>query len=232
VIRILAYGDSNTWGFLPIDPKVGVIERLEYSDRWTGVASEILGREYLLLEDALPGRTLGAERPDMATGGAIHPAAFNGHKEILPAIVRNAPLNGVIVVLGTNDLLMEPEIGVTIFLGRVEAMVRRIQDFKLPAPLKGMDGPPWVLIVAPPALTTNATSPNAQHAEEKRATIAQALIGHAVATGYYLADAASVIKFLEGDGVHLDGPAHQKLGALIAQAITTAVASPIVPASG
>lgn len=225
MIRILAYGDSNTWGFLPVDPAVGVIERLEVPHRWTGVASAILGPEYLLLEDALPGRTLGAQRPDMAHGTTMNPAAFNGHSEILPAIVRNAPLDGVIVVLGTNDLLMDPTIEVNAYLERIEAMVRRIQGFKLPAPLKGMDRPPWVLIVAPPGLTASAAYPNAQQAEEKRAAVAQALIGHATALGYHFVDAASVIQTLHGDGVHLDAPAHQELGALIAQAVTAAAAS-------
>ena len=50
--RILCFGDSNTWGYIP-----GTGERYAPDVRWTGVAQKLLGDDYLLIEEGLNGRT-------------------------------------------------------------------------------------------------------------------------------------------------------------------------------
>lgn len=221
--RILAYGDSNTWGFLPVDTAVGMLERLAVQDRWTGVANAILGPDYEMLEDALPGRTLAVDRPDMASGSMLPANTFNGLSEMTAALLRNVPLDGVVIALGTNDLLIDPEIAVEAYLERLSALVELVGSFKLPLPLKGMAHPPWVLVIAPPTISLHPGNPNAERAEAKRRLIWKALVSHAAAERYALIDSASVIEVLEGDGVHLDKAAHQKLAVSVAQAITAVI---------
>ena len=49
--RILCYGDSNTWGFVP-----GTGTRFSKDERWTGIAQKELGAEYEIIEDGINGR--------------------------------------------------------------------------------------------------------------------------------------------------------------------------------
>ena len=60
--RILCYGDSNTHGCNPAwvpewenDMTKGV--RFSCNERWTGILAKLLGQEYEVIEEGLPGRT-------------------------------------------------------------------------------------------------------------------------------------------------------------------------------
>ena len=57
--RILAYGDSNTWGFDPVTwgsvPRT--LERYPEDIRWTGLLQKALGKDAPVLEEGLCGRT-------------------------------------------------------------------------------------------------------------------------------------------------------------------------------
>ena len=59
--RILCYGDSNTWGFLP-----GGAGRLCADQRWTGVCRRELGEGYTVVECGLNGRTTIYDNPNAA----------------------------------------------------------------------------------------------------------------------------------------------------------------------
>ena len=50
--RILAFGDSNTWGYDP-----ATRERYDKDIRWTGLLQNALGDDALILEEGLCGRT-------------------------------------------------------------------------------------------------------------------------------------------------------------------------------
>ena len=49
---VLCYGDSNTWGYSPIDGT-----RYARDVRWPGVLRNELGEGYLVIEEGLNGRT-------------------------------------------------------------------------------------------------------------------------------------------------------------------------------
>ena len=57
--RILAYGDSNTWGFDPVTwgSVPMTLERYPEDIRWTGLLQKALGKDALVLEEGLCGRT-------------------------------------------------------------------------------------------------------------------------------------------------------------------------------
>ena len=57
--RILAYGDSNTWGFDPVtwESVPMTLERYPEDIRWTGLLQKALGKDALVLEEGLCGRT-------------------------------------------------------------------------------------------------------------------------------------------------------------------------------
>jgi len=89
--NILCFGDSNTWGYIPVTK-----QRFDYQTRWTGVLQNILGHHYRIIEEGLNGRTTvhnEAERP------------FRSGVDLLPVLMEShTNLDLLIIMLGTNDL--------------------------------------------------------------------------------------------------------------------------------
>ncbi|MCH2619706.1 MAG: arylesterase, partial [Candidatus Poseidoniia archaeon] len=50
--NILCFGDSNTWGYSPLDGR-----RYPPDIRWSGVLQSSLGSDYRVIEEGLNGRT-------------------------------------------------------------------------------------------------------------------------------------------------------------------------------
>lgn len=88
--RILAFGDSNTYGYDPAtDGRYGK------QTRWPCRLQTLLGPDAVVIEEGLPGRT--AVFDDPITEGLC------GLDFITPLMASHAPLDTVIIMLGTND---------------------------------------------------------------------------------------------------------------------------------
>ncbi len=91
VKNIMCFGDSNTWGYAPITKK-----RFDGNTRWTAVLQTKLGDGYRVIEEGLNGRTTVHNEKDRP---------FRSGADLLPVLLEtHAPLDLVIVMLGTNDL--------------------------------------------------------------------------------------------------------------------------------
>lgn len=88
--RILCLGDSNTWGY---DAETN--GRFPDDVRWTGRLSERLGDSYTVIEEGLSGRTTVFEDPLNEGMSAL--------RYLYPCLMSHAPLDYVIIMLGTND---------------------------------------------------------------------------------------------------------------------------------
>ncbi|KAH8066862.1 GDSL-like Lipase/Acylhydrolase [Aureococcus anophagefferens] len=100
-VRVVCYGDSNTWGFDAFSPaaaREGVLCRFCEGGRWPRVAQKLLGPGYAVVEEGLNGRTTVHPDPLMgdydANGRATLAAILHSHK----------PFDVVVLMLGTNDL--------------------------------------------------------------------------------------------------------------------------------
>lgn len=93
--RILCYGDSNTWGYIPTS---GGAEDQRYSAslRWTGLLQANLGSDFLIIEEGLNSRTTDVDDPDQP--------GKNGLTALAPTLQKHLPIDMLIVALGTNDL--------------------------------------------------------------------------------------------------------------------------------
>ena len=89
--KILIYGDSNTWGDNLITKK-----RLADEYLWANKLNNLLGSDYKVLQEGLPGRQAGNK-------DEIEP--YKNGKDSFEAIFKsNAPIDTLIIALGTNDL--------------------------------------------------------------------------------------------------------------------------------
>jgi lysophospholipase L1-like esterase len=89
--QILCFGDSNTYGLIP-----GSKDRYEWKKRWTGQLEEQIHHDgYRIIEEGLCGRTSVFEDELRAgrRGADILPVLLETHR----------PLDGIILMLGTND---------------------------------------------------------------------------------------------------------------------------------
>ena len=87
-MRILCIGDSNTWGYNPINGQ-------RFERRWTKVLSELMS-DNEIIEEGLNGRTLTSVDPVLKERCGI-----SGLKMLL---MSHKPIDYVIVMLGTNEL--------------------------------------------------------------------------------------------------------------------------------
>ena len=92
--RLLCFGDSNTYGYRPVEG------RFAYETRWTGQLAARLGADWQLIEAGLNGRTAGHYDD-------IWPE-LNGVDVIAAYVRRCAPLSLVLVMLGSNDVVYAP----------------------------------------------------------------------------------------------------------------------------
>jgi lysophospholipase L1-like esterase len=196
---VLCYGDSLTWGFDPSGEG-----RHALGDRWPSVLQAALGAAAHVISEGLNGRTTAFD--DHLAG-----ADRNGAR-ILPTILTtHAPLDLVIVMLGTND--MKPWVA-----GRAVAARRGVE--RLIDIVRGHDYPlaqevPDILVVAPPPIAETGDPDFAAMfagGAEQSAMLASLYADLADECGCGFFDAGSVARASPLDGVHLDAANTRAIG--------------------
>ncbi len=88
--KILCFGDSNTFGFIPTNGS-----RYKKTERWSGILGELLAPEYEVIEEGMNNRTGFVKNPEglKFSGGDYLPIFLQNHKDI----------DICILSLGTND---------------------------------------------------------------------------------------------------------------------------------
>lgn len=201
---ILCYGDSNTWGY-----EARTARRYLYHQRWTGVLAGLLGEDYLVIEEGLPGRTTVWEDPiDNYHSGKTY---------LTPCLASHAPLAMVIILLGTNDLKSRFALGaydIALGAGLLVQMVQRSGT--------GIDGEtPEVLLVAPPPLgdIPEDIAPLFVRGREKSIQLAGYYRQVAAQAGCRFMDAGAILTVDPNDGIHWTPEGHVAIANQIAQHI-------------
>ena len=196
---VLAYGDSLTWGYDPVS-----LGRHAYQDRWTSVLAGALGPSVNLIVEGLNGRTT-------AFDDHLADCERNGAK-LLPSILEtHAPLDLVIIMLGTNDLKQGPA-GAA--FAAVRGMKRLVTLVRYHVWANDYDAPD-ILLVAPPRICETANVPFAamfRGALEESAMLASLYRDLADETGCGFFDAGSVAQTTPLDGIHLDAENTRAIG--------------------
>ena len=144
--RILCFGDSNTWGYIPTGG------RYDEHTRWPMRMAELLGAGYAVIEEGFNGRTCVYDDP-------VEGGFKSGLSYLPPCLMSHNPLDAVAIMLGSNDTKRRFNL-TPMTIG--QSMMQLVRACKL----YGMDpngDPPRIVIVAPPPILDNLMQ--TRHAE-------------------------------------------------------------------
>lgn len=200
---IVAFGDSNTWGY---DPKSAT--RFAPDVRWTGVMQRELGADHRVIEEGLNGRTTVFDDP-------IEPDR-RGADYLPPCLRSHAPLDLVIIALGCNDMKKRFSASPGDIANGAERLIRIAR-----AESVGPGGaPPAILLVAPPPMAKLTDFAEMfEGASEKSLVLARRYRDVAERQNVGFVDAGEFVACSDLDGIHLEADSHAILGHAMAEAV-------------
>ncbi len=213
-LRILCYGDSNTWGTIGRWEESEIPSlRYEPGVRWTRVLQKELGKGCCVLEEGLGGRTTIYAKPgdEWKMGEPFLKVALHTHR----------PLDWVVLMLGTNDLQIKQDI----HANELPLGISRMVDIVQSCGKTGRDlTPPQVLILAPvevrPSDPKGRTAVYAKFRGEIGRQLSllfpQAYAKVATEKHCHFLNAQAFAAPCPADGVHLDAKSHVCLGKAVA----------------
>jgi lysophospholipase L1-like esterase len=201
--EILCFGDSNTWGYEPATKR-----RFPNDVRWTGVLQAVLGAGFRVIEEGLNGRTTVWE--DFVDGDKM------GKRHLPPCLESQAPVDLVILMLGTNDTKKRFSAPATDIAAGVVVLLDIIARSAA-----GRDGgaPPVLLVAPAPLAKLTELAEMFEGGAEKSRELAPLYAALAKARGCPFLDAGTVVRCSDIDGIHLEAPAHRVFGEAIAREI-------------
>jgi len=209
--RILCFGDSLTWGWIPtVDGPP--TERYPLAQRWPGVMQAELGDSYEIIEEALSARTTNLDDPA--------DPRLNGASYLPSAIASHLPLDIVILMLGTNDTragfqrsAFDIANAIAILIAQVNGSAGGVGT-RYPAPRPLLIAPP--ILGHPPHPWQQAKFAGAAQKTREMAELYEALADY-MKIGFL--NAGSIITTDGVDGVHLSAQSNADLGQAVARLV-------------
>ncbi len=191
---ILCFGDSNTWGYSPVDG-----QRYPAQQRWPALLTSLLPAEYKIIEQGQPGRT--TRFADPAAG------FVSGHEQLLPCLKKHQP-DYIVLMLGSNDLKASFAQSAEDISRNAAQLVRQIQQRGWQKKPKAVN----VLLVAPPAISeVGYFGELFIGGAEKSREFAECYKLRAKELGCAFFDAGSVVRSSDLDGIHWEAEQHKNM---------------------
>ena len=144
--RILCYGDSNTWGYVP---QTG--ERYDCRTRWTGILQEEM-QDVQIIEEGMSGRTTVWNDPI--------DGYMSGKEYLYPCLKSHSPIDAVVLALGINDTKTRFSLTPFDIAAGVSSLIEIIRGFQTITQKE----PPQILLVRPAPLTENVLTSSFHYA--------------------------------------------------------------------
>jgi len=198
-IRVLCYGDSNTWG----DPALGK-PRFAANVRWPGKLQDLLGPSYEIIEEGLCGRTTDLNDPKEE--------GRNGKTYLQPCLRTHNPIDFFILLLGINDFKAIYNRSAEDVAKSIEGLINIVKNLESAPEWKT----PKILLISPTLLIE--TTEKYKGAADKSKQLGPLLEKVALNNSVPFIDLA---KFVEpgSDGAHLTAQGHSKTAELVADTI-------------
>lgn len=120
MIRILCYGDSNTWGYIPGTDH----QRYNENERWTKLLQSYLGKKFEIIEEGLNSRTFFSEDKRPGKEGK------SGFNYLKPCLETHDKIDIVVLMLGTNELKFAYNNSPAEIVSMLDKFVKFINNFK------------------------------------------------------------------------------------------------------
>ncbi len=207
--RILCYGDSNTWGYIPKNGDA--VNRYAPHVRWTGQLQKLGQGNFLIIEEGLNGRTTGIEDPEFP--------GRNGDDYLLPCLESHFPLDLVILMLGTNDLKHKFNPVPEVIAQRMAAMIQKIRQVAKTESRK----PSQVLLLSLPKLLLAYTYDKFIYPELEGNLVKLNRLYRELAERErtHFLDIENIVQTSRVDGVHLDEGEHAIFAAAVMEKLKT-----------
>ena len=214
--RIMVYGDSNSFGW--VKDANGVVGRYPADVRWPDKMGMLLGDEYEVIVEALGGRTTNLDCPVKSGPGLVPGAGMNGAEYLPAALASHMPLDMVIIMLGTNDLMVQhgrKAFDIAMGVGELVSIVTNAGWQK-----RTSYAVPKVLVLCPPKVNDKKEGPNQKRfagALERMEALPGMLQAVTKAAGVDFFDVATVVPFGEApDDIHLTPKNHATVAKAVA----------------
>ncbi len=200
---VCCYGDSNTWGL-----EASTEARLQRWRRWPGVMQRELGDDVHVIEEGMSGRTTVFEDP-------FEPGR-NG-MTFLPVVLQtHAPLDLVIIWLGTNDLFVP---GGLTAQDAARGAITLAEMVRASDAGPDEDAPEVLVLISPPFGPLGVLEADSPHGELESRGFADAYRRLADDAQVPLLDLAPFAESSPIDGIHFEADAHEAIGLGVAAAV-------------
>lgn len=195
--RILCYGDSNTWGYIP-----GCGGRYTEDVRWTGVMQNKLGDNYVVIEEGLNGRTTVYDDP-------YFDHCRNGYKYIQTCLLTHKPIDIILIMLGSNDLKTYFNADAFSIAKGTDAIINKTYQTEC-----GRDNKkPKIILISPPNISKmREYADQFAEAEQKIKDLPYYYLKVSQKHKCYFFNATDLVNGCETDGLHLSEEGHKLLG--------------------
>ena len=209
--KILAFGDSNTFGTPPMLLRDGNSARYEENIRWPMIMHNYLNPEWKVIEEGLPGRTTSLPDPEMGDH-------MNGQIGLKIALDSHAPIDLLVIMLGTNDSKIQFGLEPTQITSGLASLLNIANSPDMQRKHNNFE----TLIITPPQVKEqNALEKIFFNAKEKTAALDHFYSQLAKKYEVKKLNAGDFIETSETDGVHFEPEAHKLLGKIVADYILT-----------
>ena len=198
--KILCYGDSNTYGYNPLDGT-----RFDEDTRWTGVLQKNLGKDYLVQEEGMNNRN----------GFVNNPCGYEytAQRHFPKLIAKNKDTDILVLAIGINDLQFSYDIGFKTIENGLEKLIVTAKDYVY-----------RIILIPPPVLEKNVLDGNFRIQFDETSISKSKKVGkiYKKLANVFSCDIFDINDFQKPskeDGLHYNKEAHRKIGEKLAEFI-------------
>ncbi len=209
--KILCYGDSNVWGFVPgsYNLETKLAQRYSKNLLWTTILQKKLGDEYEIFVDGINGRT--TDLDEINPGRAFR----NGFTHLGFTLEIHYPIDLIILWLGTNDLKKQFNRSSLEIKNSLHKLVTLISSS-----MAGQNAhAPKILIICPPPIIENLHPEFNDNAINKSKELSKFYYELSLEMHCDFLDAGIYIRPSLIDGIHLDSDSCSIIGNKIAEKV-------------